>query len=484
MARFHNPTSIAVDQLGNLFVTDTSTYPLRGLPSSARADVIRMVTPEGLVTTLAGTAGRQGSIDADGAASSFRYPSGITADQAGNVYVADTDNYTVRKIGPTGGVSTLAGQAGVQGSNDGPGAVARFSRPTAVAADARGNVYVADWGTHTVRKISPEGIVSTLAGAAVVSGSIDGNAAIASFGYLSSVCIDRDGNTLLVDGGNKTIRRITPDGVVSTWAGTPGVAGSTDGSGAVASFSAPYGIAVDGVGNAFVTDAGANTIRKITPDGEVSTFAGKAGISGTADGLGSDARFHQPQHIAVDRDGNVYVADSANLTVRKITPNGLVATLAGAAGVAGATTGIGASASFGDIGGLAVDDAGNVYVAVTTNRTILQITPNGVVTILAVPMGVAGSSDGSGAAAQLEYPGALAIDSSGNVYIADPFSHTVRRFTPSGTVSTVAGTRGLSGNRLGSLPGSLSHPSSLAFDSKGVLYVISEGAVLKIQLPP
>ena len=183
--------------------------------------------------------------------------------------------------------------------------------------------------------------------------------------------------------------------------------------------SIPYGVAVDGAGNVYVADHGNDEIRKITPAGVVTTLAGAAGQAGSADGTGSAARFYDPAGVAVDSAGNVYVADAGNDEIRKITPAGVVTTLAGAAGQAGSADGTGSAARFYIPHGVAVDGAGNVYVADTENDEIRKITPAGVVTTLAGAAGSIGSADGPGSAARFFQPYGVAVDSAGNVYVAD-----------------------------------------------------------------
>jgi hypothetical protein len=237
-----------------------------------------------VVTKLAGTADLPGSMDGMGAVSRFNNPLGVAVDGAGNVFVADNGNDTIRKITPGGVVTTLAGTAGSSGSADGTGAAARFNKPFGVAVDGAGNVFVADYYNNTIRKITPSGVVTTLAGSAGLSGSADGTGAVARFNPLG-VAVDGAGNVFVADTSNNTIRKITPAGVVTTLAGTAGSSGSADGTGAAARFYGPMGVAVDGAGNVFVAD-NYDTIRKITPAGVVTTLAGTAGWNGSADGTG------------------------------------------------------------------------------------------------------------------------------------------------------------------------------------------------------
>jgi streptogramin lyase len=305
----------------------------------------------GVASTFAGTAGVVGSADGAGAVASFEYPAGIATDGSGSVYVADTDNRTIRKITPAGVVTTIAGTAGNVGSEDGTGAAASFSSPRGVAVDRAGNVYVADTLNHTIRKITPGGVVSTLAGTVGDVGSADGKGAAASFKYPAGVATDGAGNVYVADTGNDTIRKITPAGVVTTLAGTAGKAGNADGTGTGASFDSPGGVATDGTGNIYVADTLNNTIRKIAPGSVVTTLA-------------PGATFNRPSSVAIDAAGDVYVSDNYNNAIRRIAPGGNVSTLAGPL-VAGLRS----------PGGVATDSGGNVYVADTGNNTIRKIVP-------------------------------------------------------------------------------------------------------------
>jgi sugar lactone lactonase YvrE len=464
-ARFSVPSGVATDIAGNVYVADLGN------------NTIRKITPAGVVSTLAGTAGITGSADGTGAAASFSSPSAVAADGAGNVYVADSGNNTIRKITPAGVVSTLAGTAGVTGSADGTGAAASFSGPSGVAADGAGNVYVGDLANNTIRKITSVGVVTTLAGTPGIKGSADGTGATASFSAPSGVATDSTGNVYVADFDNDTIRKITPAGVVTTLAGTAGVTGSADGAGAAARFYSPAGVATDSANNVYVADEVNNIIRKITPAADVTTLAGQASVEGSADGTGPAALFYYPQGIATDTSGNVYVADTLNDTVRKITPAGAVSTLAGTAGKTGSANGAGAAARFNLPDGVATDSTGNVYVADTGNDTIRKITPDGVVSTLAGAAGVAGSSDGTGAAARFSFPVSVATDGSGNVYVADAGNETIRKITPAGAVTTLAGTAGVTGSADGTGPAaSFSVPGGVATDGAGNIYVSDSAA--------
>jgi len=359
--------------------TTTTTYTLTasGAGGTVSATATVTVLPAWHVTTVAGTQDLVGSIDAAAGGARFNNPMGVAADSVGNLYVADTQNSTIRKISPSGTVSTLAGTPGGAGFADGVGNAARFNQPYAIAVDFQGNVYVADTYNYVVRKITPAGVVSTLAGRPGMPGSIDGAAGAALFQGLYGIAVDGAGTVYVTDAWNNTVRSISPGGAVSTIAGSVGVAGSADGVGPAARFAFPWGIAVDGSGNVYVADSGNNTIRKITSGRAVSTIAGTAGLNGSEDGIGPSARFLRSKGLAADLAGNVYVAEEPYSTIRQIFPDGTVLTVAGQAGVRGFVDGNGPLARFSDPMGVAVDGAGNVFVADTYNAMIRRLTPPG-----------------------------------------------------------------------------------------------------------
>ena len=459
-ALFNSPQGIAVDSLGNVYVSDTDNSS------------IRKVTSAGSVTTLAGAPGQTGGADGAGSSARFSYPVGLAVDSAGNIYVADFDNSTIRKVTSAGSVTTLAGSAGASGDSDGAGAAARFNHPNGVTVDGAGNVYVADTSNQTLREISPAGSVSTLAGNPGIGGSADGTGAGATFFYPAGIASTAGGVVYIADTGNHSVRVMATPGSVATYAGSRGVEGSANGTGSAALFSYPYGVAVDGSGNLYIADSGNNMIRKATSAGAVVTLAGSPGLPGSADGLGGSAGFTDPSGVAVDAVGNVYVADTGNSTIRKISAGGAVTTLAGTAGVAGSSDGTGAAARFNAPRGVAVDTAGNVYVADTENDTIRKITAGGTVTTLAGVAGQTGSGDGAGGSARFNAPYAVAVDGSGNVYVADFNNATVRLINTSNTVSTLAGTANVKGFADGTgFAAKFNQPYALAVDGSGYVYV-------------
>ena len=314
-----------------------------------------------MVTTLAGST--NGNNNGTGTAAKFNAPSGVAVDSSGQVYVADQGNHRIRKIDPAGVVTTFAGST--SGSADGTGTAAQFNRPAGVAVDSRGNVYVADIDNHRIRKISPTGVVTTLAGSS--SGYMDGTGTAAQFNGPYGVAVDSSGQVYVADYNNHRIRKISPVGVVTTLAGS--TSGSADGTGTAAQFNFPNCVAVDSSGHVYVGDTWNHRIRKISPAGVVTTFAGST--SGSADGTGTAAQFNQPSGVAVDSSGNVYVADTLNHRIRKISPAGVVTTFAGSS--SGDDDGTLADAKFNNPSGVAVDSSGHFYVADRNNHRIRKI---------------------------------------------------------------------------------------------------------------
>jgi DNA-binding beta-propeller fold protein YncE len=288
-----------VDVGGDIIVADTDNH------------CIRLITPQGQVSTLAGT-GVKGYQDGEWSNALFCAPYGVAVDKEGNIIVADLGNHRIRLITPQGQVSTLAGN-GEEGYQDGEGTVAQFRFPVGVAVDGGGNIIVADTENNCIRLITPQDHVSTLAGTGE-QGHQDGEGTVAKFDLPSDIAVDRDGNIIVADTMNRRIRKITPQGQVSTLAGT-GEEGHRDGEGTDAQFEFPSGVAVDGDGNVVVADN--HRIRLITPQGQVSTLAG-TGEEGYRDGEGIDALFNSPSGVAVDEEGNIVVADEHNHRVRRV----------------------------------------------------------------------------------------------------------------------------------------------------------------------
>jgi len=349
--------------------------------------------------------------------------------------------------------------------------LAQFYGLTGLAFDDTGNLIVADYQNNAIRKISPTGVVSTIAGNGT-AGHTDATGLNASFSLPASVVLDVAQNIYVADLANNRIRKITPLGVVTTFAGT-GQSGKLDGPGTTATFKSPYGLAIDASGNLYVADSDNNAIRKITPSGVVSTVAGGNVTPDYLDGTGSVAKFSSPKNITRDVSGNFYITDCNNNRIRKMTPAGDVTTVAGT-GAFGTINGAGNVATFSRPYGIVVDASSNLYVTELLTGTIRKITSAGVVSTYA-GTGVPGFADGPAATAQFQWPTGLALDASGNLYEADNETHRVRKITPSGIVSTYAGTGAVG---LVDTPADDYSASNGAFDENGnVLFTIKDSII-------
>lgn len=524
--QFNGPTALAVDSSNNIYVADSGNH------------AIRMITPAGVVTTIAGT-GSKGT--ADGAASSakFNNPQGITIDGSGNIFVADTDNHTIREITSTKNgynVSTLYGMSGTAGNADGAGSTALFNAPKGLVLDATGNLYICDslnglirevvngsnnvstlpgvagnltqpvsvqWDSkknvlyvsdfvgNVIRKIdlAQKNTISTLAGTSALWGAVDGSGSSAMFtsslivspppkslNVPMGIATDSAGNFYVADTGNHTIRKIDPTGAVSTLAGSSGSAGAVDASkNTSARFNYPAGVALDRSGNIFVADTLNNVIRKINVGGGVSLYAGN---------------FNAPNALAVAADGTIYVADTGNNLIRKIAwdaaaKSWTVYTLAGSGGNGAADNVEGIQATFSSPAGIAVSaDGKTVYVTDFDEDTLRAIdTQTTQVTTIVGSAGVRGVLNDTGVQAHLDKPAGIAIDSSQNIYIAEWGSCTIRKVTIQKVVTTVAGVANKCDPTLNSQPGIIPRPLGIVVLPGNQLAVTTNNGVIKIQLP-
>jgi sugar lactone lactonase YvrE len=429
-ARFHSPAGIVA--VGTtLFVCDTGNHAIR-----------KVLSASGLVTTLAGTPGAAGATDNVAGPGNvlFSSPRGIASDPGGSaLFVADTGNHKIRKVTLAGATTTYAG-SGTSGASDNVGASAGFSSPEGVASIGS-DVYVADTGNHTIRKITPLGAVgdvTTFAGAAGLPGFTD-NAAGTLARFFSPASLAAVGTDLYVaDTRNQVLRKIDAAGFVTTLAGGALAAGSTDGAGTAARFNGPKGIGTDGA-SIFVADTQNHSIRKATVGGSVTTAAGNPPRSGTVDGAGAAARLLAPAGAAVVGD-NVFVADTGNHTIRKVTSAGAVTTLAGNPGVSGIADGTGSSALFTNPQGLAAVGT-DLYVADTGNHAIRKVTSAGAVTTFAGgTTGTPGFVNDTGTLARFNFPKGIASDGT-SLFVADTGNHAIRKIDiATGSVTTLAGT--------------------------------------------
>lgn len=458
-AQFDSPRTLAWDGAGNLYVADTDNHTIR-----------RIVVATGAVSTLAGTAGMAGSTDDLGIAARFNTPSGVAAD-ADNVYVADTGNHTIRRIVvSTRAVTTLAGMAGMPGTADGTSTAARFQSPSRLASDGAGNVYV--FVGSAVRKlVASTGVVTTLAGVAGMAGTTDGTGTAARFRNAAGD-IAWGGNGALYVAEATAIRKVVAaTGEVSTLAGRSASPGTADGIGAAARFGTMNGNPVaDGAGNLYVTDTGNNRIRKIAlATGEVSTLRNGAGMVVPVGAFG----------LAWDSAGNLYTSES--FVIRKlVVATGEASIVAGALSMSGSVDGPGLAARFGLLRGLTWDGAGSLYAADANNHTIRKIVAaTGEVTTIAGTAGLSGATDGMGGAARFSVPQDVVSDRNGNLYIADGGNRTIRKLAvATKEVTTIVPATGLMNGQ----------PLALALDGAGKLYValisgaLASGTVRKVVL--
>ena len=344
-----------------------------------------------------------------------------------NIFIVGADIGTIKPSNTGGGISgaevtTFAGN-GSTGSQNGIGKQASFNVPQGMAIDALGNIYVVDVYNHQIRKITPSGVVTTFAGSeSGLPGSQNGQGIAATFRYPIDIAIDKTGNLFVSDSGNHIIRKITPSGIVTTFAGS-GIQKFEDGTGTNASFNIPYGLVFDSSENLYVVDSFNNRIRKITTSGVVTTIAG-TGEKGSNDGIGTNSSFNFPQGITIDLNDNLYIADVYNNKIRKINPSATVSTIAGT-GLAGKKDGIAGAATFDGPTDVSFDNYGNLIVADMNNNNIRKISPLGIVSTIA-GTGAQGTNDGTATDASFYGPAAIIINTIGEIFITTR-NNTVRK---------------------------------------------------------
>jgi len=470
-AQLRYPTDVAVDSAGNLYIADQSNHRIR------KVDVM------GQISTVAGN-GAQG-YGGDGAAATsaqLANPTGVAADGAGNLYIADISNQRIRKVDATGQISTVAGNGTHGYGGDGAAATsAQLAAPTGVVVDAAGNLYIADQGNHRIRKVDATGQISTVAGNGTTGFSGDGGAATsAQLLYPASVAADGAGNLYIADQSNQRIRKVDATGQISTVAGNGTTGFSGDGGAATsAQLLYPASVAADGAGNLYIADQTNHRIRKVAATGQISTVAG-VGTSGfSGDGAAAtSAQLASPTGVAVDGAGNLYIADQSNHRIRKVDVMGQISTVAGngAQGYGGDDAAATSTALYLPTG-VTADGAGNLYIADTSNQRIRKVDATGQISTVA-GTGIQGfSGDGAAAtSAQLANPRGVAVDGAGNLYIADTSNQRIRKVDATGQISTVAGngTLGFSGDGAAAISAQLFFPTGVAVDGAGNVYVADQ----------
>jgi len=450
------------------------------------------VDPNNTITRVAGVSTVRGYSGDGGPATSaqLNYPERIAIDSVGNIYFADESNSRVRKVTiATGIITTIAGNGTFAYSGDGgPATSASLNFPVGLAFDGAGNLYIADAGNNRIRRVAAgTGVITTVVGNGAYGYFGDGGPAINSrLANPLDVQLDSAGNLYIADWNNNRIRKVTAsNGIISTIAGNgvPGFSG--DGQLAIfAELNEPFGVAVDAAGNIFIADSENGRIRKVTAStGVISTFAGNGDQTfGGDNGPASNAALGLPEDVAVDTSGNVYIADWGNSRIRRVSPaSGTIVTIAGGAtGFAGdglpATSG---QLSFDPLG-ITLDSAGNLYIGDNLNNRVRMVSAaTGIISTIA-GTGVANYSgdNGPAASAQINNPVGVAVDSHGNVYIADNGNHRVRKVAAgTGTITTYAGngTQGFFGEGVAATSAELNHPFGLAIDGLDNLFIVDAG---------
>lgn len=409
-------------------------------------------------------------------------PRGVATDAAGNIYIADSGNNRVRKVDTAGLITTIAGTgvAGLTGDG-GPGTLANLNHPGHLAVDSAGNVYIADTSNSRIRKLTSAGIITTVAGSSNILLGDGGLATSARLSQPTGIALDTVGNLYVADNGNNRIRKVDTAGIITTVAGNGGQGFSGDGGFATsAALNRPWGVAIDPVGNIVFTDSNNHRIRQVTLGLFINTIAGSAGGFSGDGGPAATARFLNPRGISVDAAGGVYIADSFNWRVRKITA-GIVTTIAGG----GSTLGDGGQATLARVvvpSGVDIASSGELFIAQGQNR-IRQVDTAGIITTVA-GNGTAGfSGDGDDAlTSSLNFPYDIDVYSNGNLYISDTYNNRIRKVTPAGVMTTVAGngTAGFSGDGGPATAAALDHPDGIALDSAGNIYVAVSNRIRRI----
>ncbi len=433
----------------------------------------------GNITTVAGTGGCCYSGDGGPATSAqMNNPQGVAVDAAGNLYIADWGN-RIRKVNTSGIITTVAGNGNTGYSGDGGAAAsAQLANPEGVAVDVSGDLYIADWGNSRIRKVSAAGNISTLVGGPVGDGGLG---ALGSLSQPVGVARDSAGNTYIADTNENRVRKVAANGTITTVAGTGTLGYSGDGGPAASAWlNQPRGLALDASGNLYIADSNNYRIRKVDTSGNITTVAGYGSCCSAAGdgGAATSARFGTVYGIALDAAGDLYIADGNNSRIRMVNTSGTITTVAGTgtsgySGDGGAAT----SAQLNYPYGVAVDTAGKLYIADQSNQRIRKVDTSGNITTVA-GSGTSGYSGDGGAAtsAQLYYPEAVAVDSAGNLYIADLDNQLIRKVTAAGIITTVAGNQGYgySGDGGPAVNASFRSPSALSVDASGYVVIADQ----------
>jgi sugar lactone lactonase YvrE len=467
-----NPGALAIDASGNVYIADLFHR------------AVWKVRTDGVIERVAGN-GISGNSGDGGPAvqATIRVPAGLALDASGRLYIADSSSHVIRRVASDGVITRVAGlSTSGFGGDGGQATAASFNFPSGIAVDASGVLYISDSGNHRIRRVRTDGVVETIAGTGVIGFLGDGGQATSALLFNpGKLALDGGGDIYVSDQGNRRIRRIDSRGVIDTFAGKPRRAFGGDGGPATeAQLSGPTGLETDEQGNLFIGDAGNRRVRRIDSDGIISTVIG-TGVNGS-DGDGGPATAAQlgsPGHVAVDARGNLYVSDRINDRIRKVTLDGIIQTIAGT--VPRGFSGDGGQATAATLNfpyDMAFDGDGNLYFADHNNHRIRKIRTDGVIETVA-GVGTHGFSGDGGQAtlAHLSFPRDVVVDQQGTLYVADTENHRIRRIGTDGIITTVAGsaTSGFSGDGAQATSARMSFPRGVVLDDAGNLYITDSG---------
>ena len=481
-AQLNSASGVAVDGSGNVFIADNQNNAIR-----------KVAAATGIITTVAGTGVAGFSGDGGPAASAALWsPTAVAVDGFGNLYIADTNNERIRKVAAaTGIITTVAGSGtGNTPGDGGPATSAVLHAPSGVALDGSGNLYIDDGYSYVIRKVAAAtGTITTVAGNGGTGYSGDGGPATSAQFFVTGMTVDGSGDIYIADYDHNVIRKVTAaTGIITTVAGNGTQGYSGDGGPAIsAKLYGVSAVAVDGYGNLYIADTNNSVIRKVAAATRIiTTVAGNntVGLSGDG-GPASNAELGFALGVAVDSSNNLYIADN-NVVRKVVTATGIVTTVAGngATGYSG-DGGPAINATLNDLSSVAVDGSGNLYIADTQNNVIRKVTAaTGIITTVAGNGSAGYAGDGGPAAsAELNLPTGVALDSSGNLYIADLQNNVIRKVAAAtGIITTVAGngTGGDSGDGGPATSATISAPSGVAVDSSGNLYITCQTVVRKV----
>ncbi len=468
-AALNTPLDVAADSRGNVYIADSGTFR------------VRQVRPNGTIVTVAG--GGSGGDGGPATSAALNSPAGVALDAAGNLIIAESGGRRIRKVAPNGIISTVAGTGQGGSSGDGgPATAATLTGPVGVAFDGLGNLYIADTGSHRVRKVDGAGVITTLAGDGLADYRGDGGpASRASLRGPRNVAADGAGNIYISDNGNSRVRKVGPDGIIQTVAGD-GVQGTRgdDGPALQASLYAPAGIALDAANHLYIGDLLVGLVRKVDPAGIITTLAGNLGFRSFPEGAPARQAFlFQPGSVRLDAAGNFHIADQQNARIRQVSADGRVSTLAGTGVFGCAADGLAATAAnIGFVGDVLMESTGTMLFSETGCSRIRRITTRGtLLTVAGNPLGLGGFGGDGGPAtgALLRAPAQMSFDAAGNLYIADQGNGRIRRVTPQGIITTVAGNGqpSFSGDGGPALAAGIGAPSGVTFDLQGNLVITS-----------